>query len=92
MFLDAAAQKQASGLLSLQDLVKQHEELAKSLATSIEKFNCAPNPLGLDDAAWPRLATNPHSAVPNAPPGSLATRSNNIANPKVAQCVALAAN
>ena len=68
MFLDAAAQKQALGLLTLQDLVKQQEDLAKSSATSVEKLNCATNPLRLDDAAWPRLAANPLASVPNAHP------------------------
>ena len=91
MFLDAAAQKQAMGLLSLQESVKQQEGLAKSLATSAEKLNCSPNPLGLDDAAWPRLAANPPSSAPSSPTGGQAPRSNIMANPKVAQRVALAA-
>ena len=72
-------------------MVKQQEDLAKSLATSAEKLNCAPNPLGLDDAVWPRLAANPLSTVPNPPPVGQAPRSNTVANPKVAQHVALAA-
>ena len=94
MFLDAAAQKQALGLLTLQDLVKQQEDLAKSSATSVEKLNCATNPLRLDDAAWPRLVANPLASVPNAQPPPLprgqAPRNNNIPDPKVAQRVALA--
>ena len=34
---------------------------------------------------------NPLSMVPNPPPGGQASRGNIVANPKVAQCIALAA-
>ena len=90
MFLDAAAQKQASGLLSLQDSVKQQETLAKSLADSADKLIHAPNPLGLDKSAWPRLGTNPSGTLLAVPPGGQKVRGNHQTNPKVAQRVALA--
>ena len=91
MFLDAAAQKQASGLISLQDSVKQQEILAKSLVDSIDKLNCAPNPLGLDETAWPRLVASPPGAMHATPLGGQDIRGNHQINPKVAQRVALAA-
>ena len=91
MCLDTATQKQALGLLMLQDSVKQQEDLAKSLATSVKKLNHAHNPLGLDDAAWPRLVANSPAASPNGPPGGQTSRGNSQTNPKVAQHIALAA-
>jgi hypothetical protein len=91
MCLDTATQKQALGLLMLQDSVKQQEDLAKSLATSVKKLNHSPNPLGLDDAAWPRLVANSPAASPNGPPGGQTSRGNSQTNPKVAQHIALAA-
>ena len=91
MFLDAAAQKQASGLLSLQDSVKQQETLAKSLADSADKLIRAPSPLGLDETAWPRLSANPSGTLLAVPPGGQMIRGNHQTNPKVAQRVALTA-
>ena len=67
MFLDAVAQKQALGLLALQDSIKQHENSAKSLADSADKLNRTPIPVALDDAAWPRLSACSPAAAHNAP-------------------------
>ena len=67
MFLDAVAQKQALGLLALQDSIKQHENSAKSLANSTDKLNCTSIPVALDDAAWPRLSACSLAAAHNTP-------------------------
>ena len=91
MFLDAAAQKQASGLLNLQDLINQHEATAKSLADSADKLSHAPNPGALDDDAWPRLSARPSAATLNPPPGAQVPAGSHQANPKVVQRGALAA-
>ena len=68
MFLDAAAQKQALGLLNLQESINQHDSIAKSLADSADKIGHAPNPGTLDDVAWPRLSTCPSAAALHPPP------------------------
>ena len=60
-FLDAATQKQAAELLSLQEAVKQQANFIKLLADTSEKATQLPNPRGLSDAAWPLLtASGPH--------------------------------
>ena len=62
-FLDAALQKQADELLSLQDVVKQQAKLIKSLTETQ-----ALNPRGLPEATWPLLSTsNPNRGIQPPP-------------------------
>ena len=90
-FLDAAAQKQAAKLLSLQDSIKQQSELIKSLADASEKAALTSNPRNLADSAWPPLPApggmtfNPGLTLSSAP------RSAVHADPKVSHRVVLAA-
>ena len=90
-FLDAAAQKQAAKLLSLQDLIKQQTELIKSLTDASEKAALAANPRSLADSAWPPLpasgsaAFSPGLPFPSAPQNAVHT------DPKVSQRVAITA-
>jgi hypothetical protein len=59
-FLDAASQQQATELLFLQDTIKQHSDLTKSIAVSSEKLNQASYSHALSDSSWPHLsAANP---------------------------------
>ena len=91
MFLDAAAQKQASGLLNLQESINQPEATAKSLADSADKISHAPIPGVLDDVTWPRLSACLTAATPIPPPGAQSPVGSHQADPKVVQRVALAA-
>ena len=89
-FLDAAAQKQAAELLSLQEAVKQQADLINSLADASGKATQAPNPRGLSDAALPLLTTSGPQGHLQGPLGPMPPRGPPMADPKVAQCVALA--
>ena len=84
-FLDATSQKQATELLSLQDVVKQQAELIKLLSVIQQS-----NPRGLSEASWPLLppAGPPSGSQPHLGPRH--HRVNVSTDPKVAQRVALA--
>ena len=56
-FLDATSKQRAIELLSLQDLIKQNNDLTKSLSESSEKLNQASLSNGLSNLAWPLLST-----------------------------------
>ena len=62
-FLNTTMQQQASELVSLQELIKQHADLAKFMANSSEGLNQSANPRGLTNAAWPPLAALTHSGI-----------------------------
>jgi hypothetical protein len=90
-FLDAAAQKQVTELLSLQDLIKQQSELIKLLTDASKKAALTSNPRNLVDSAWPPLpatggmAFNPGLSLSSAPRNAV------HADPKVSHRVVLAA-
>jgi hypothetical protein len=71
-FLDAMSQQQASELLSLQDSIKQHSDLAKSLVDSSEKLTQAPITRGLSyhlQTLLPPKGSIPHLySTPTTPP------------------------
>ena len=89
LFLDAATQKQAADLLTLQDSIKQQSKLIKSLTDTSEKASLSPNPRNLTDSAWPPLPTtggipfNSGLLFPSVP------RNTAHADPKVAQHISL---
>ena len=89
-FLDAATQKQAAELLSLQEAVKQQAHLINSLTNASEKATLAPNPRKLSDAAWPLLTASGPQGRLQAPTGPMPLRSLPMADPKVVQHVTLA--
>jgi hypothetical protein len=61
-FLDTTSQQQASELINLRDSVKQHSDLAKTLADFSDKLSQVTTG-NLDDASWPLLS-------PSGPPDS----------------------
>jgi ABC-type transporter Mla subunit MlaD len=61
-FLDTTLQQQASELINLHNSVKQHSNLAKTLADSSDKLSQVTT-RNLDDASWPLLS-------PSGPPDS----------------------
>ena len=83
-FLDAALQKQAAELLSLQDAVKQQVELIKFL-TDVQPLN----PRGLSDATQLLLAATGLQSSIQALLGPVPPHINTPADPKVAQQVGL---
>ena len=89
-FLDAATQKQAAELLTLQDLIKQQSELVKSLTDASEKASLSSNPRNLTDTAWPPLPTSGGVSFNSGLPFPSAPQNAAHADPKVAQRVLLA--
>ena len=66
-FLDTMLQQQASELINLQDSVKQHSDLAKTIADSLDKLNQATT-RGLDDLVQPLfLPSGPQIHDPTQP-------------------------
>ena len=66
-FLDAATQKHAAELLSLQKAVKQQANLIKSLVDASEKAAQFPNLKRLSEAAWPLLTASGSLGHPRFP-------------------------
>ena len=89
-FLLATSQQQASDLLSLQDSVKQQNDLTKSLAESSAKLSQNSAPPALSDSAWPLLTpTNPITPQPIHPSSLLHAHNAPPAAPKLLHRVAL---
>ena len=83
-FLDAAAQKQAAELLSLQEAVKQQAGLINSLTAASEKAAAqAPNPRGLSDTAWPQLTASGPLGHPRITTGPMPPQGLPMTDPKV---------
>ena len=89
-FLDAAAQKQAAELLSLQEAVNQQASLINSLTSASEKAAQAPNPRGLSDAAWLQLTASGPLGHLRVTTGPMPPHGLPMADPKVVQRIALA--
>ena len=90
-FLLAASQQQATELLSLQESVKQQNDLTKSLAESSEKLIQSSASRGLTDTAWLLLsASNPTSPHSIHPASLLHTHNSSPAVPKLLHQVSLA--
>jgi hypothetical protein len=90
-FIDAASQQQATELLSLQESVKQHNDLTKSLAESSEKLNQVSTSRSLTNTAWPPLsATNPAPSQTIHPASLLHSHNSSSATPQILQRVSLA--
>ena len=90
-FLDATSQQQATELISLQESVKQHNDLTKSIAESSEKLNQASTSHSLANSVWPPLsATTPMSSQSIHPASLLHPHNSAHANPQIHQRVSLA--
>jgi hypothetical protein len=90
-FLHAVLQQQATELLSLQELVKQQNDLTKSLAESSVKLSQMSTAQGLTDSAWPLLSTaNPTAPHTIHPASLLHTHNPSPTAPKLLHWVSLA--
>jgi hypothetical protein len=90
-FLDATSQQQANELISLQESVKQQNDVAKSLAETLEKLSNTSSSRSLNDSAWPPLsAMNPVTSQAVHPSSLLHSHNPASTNPQILQRVSLA--